>query len=97
MPLQGHNILIVDPDIDGFVNDLQRLLGDAGADTLVTRDLPTARRRSETFEFTAVVARSDLSEIKDHVTLPTLLYGTRGAERNAGAVVRRLKRRLSAS
>lgn len=70
-------------------------LANAAAESLVARDLETALRRAEIFVFTVVVASIDQAAIKDHLTLPTLLYGTVDAERDANSILVRLTRRLS--
>jgi hypothetical protein len=95
MPLQGQNILIVEPRVDSFVAELQRVLEVAGAESLIVRDASTARTRMDKFAFTAVVAHIDEAAIKDRVALPTLLYGTADVERDAVTILTGLIRKLS--
>lgn len=95
MPLQGQNILIVEPRVDSFISELQRTLAAAGAESLVARDASTALTRMDEFPFTAVVAHVDEAAIKDCVMLPTLLYGTADAKRDPQAILGRLARRFS--
>ena len=95
MPLNGHNILIVEAEIGPFVVALQHGLEACGADSLVARGPEEALVRAREFSFTAVIAHRDLAEFEDQLSLPTLLYSSNEAEREADAIVARLKRRLS--
>ena len=95
MPLQGENILIVEPHVDSFVAELQKTLEWAGAETLIVRDASTAPGRMDKFAFTAVVAHVDEAAIKDSVALPTLLYGTADVKRDSGAILAGLVRKVS--
>ena len=95
MPLQGQNILIVEPRVDSFASELQRTLELAGAESLVVRDASTALTRMDKFAFTAVVAHIDQAAIKDCVALPTLLYGTADVERDAHAILAGLAKKFS--
>jgi hypothetical protein len=82
MPLSGHIILIVESETASFGHELQRVLEEAGAETLLARDVEMARLRVQEFEFTAVVASIDKADIEDCVVLPTLLYGPDATERD---------------
>ena len=94
-PLQGQNILIVEPQVDSFASELQRTLEVAGAESLIVRDASTALMRMDQFAFTAVVAHIDEAAIKDSVALPTLLYGTADVDRDAVTILAGLIRKLS--
>lgn len=94
-PLQGQNILIVEPQVDSFAAELQRTLEVAGAETLIVRDASTALIRLGQFAFTAVVAHIDEATIADSAALPTLLYGTAEVERDAVTILAELVRKVS--
>jgi len=96
MPLTGHNILIVETEIGPFVLSLQRTLEAAGAETLVARDLRTARLRTNEFEFTGVVASNEHAAIKEAVDLRTVCYGSGATERDPRAILAALARLLAA-
>lgn len=93
--LSGHCILILHSKIDQFVVDLQKGLRNAGAVSLVVRDVQSALNQMGEFDFTAVLASSDNAAIKESVELPTMLY--RLGEHDANDVLMRLTRRLCAS
>lgn len=95
--LAGHSILIVETSIGPFVRNLQRTLEEAGAETLVVRDVETARLRTAELYFTVVVASVEHVAIKDFLDLHTLIYGAAESERNAQSILVRLQRRLGAS
>jgi hypothetical protein len=88
--VERQTILIVESEIGPFVLELQRMLGRAGAKTLVARDVPTALLRNREFEFTAAAVNAEHEALTSAMDIPTLVYGPtrpRGLPRHCGSGV----------
>jgi hypothetical protein len=75
--LQGHSILIVEPEVGPFIARLQAAVDDLGAETLVVRDPTAALERCERFSFSAALVNTDHRPLLDELTarnIPALLY-----------------------
>lgn len=92
---EGHIILIVESEIGPFDLELQRALVDAGAETLVARDVPTALLRHRQFEFTAAVVNVEHAALNEGVDIRTLIYGTDEVGRSPATIVAHLSRLLA--
>jgi hypothetical protein len=84
-PLAGHVILIVEPEIDQVVFNLQPALEGRGAETLAVREPARAIERTREFSFSADVLEYDHAPealhtlISDLSDIPVLLYGGESA------------------
>jgi hypothetical protein len=92
MPLHGHVILIVEPDIS-FASELQNLIDADRGESIVARDPPTALQRYATFHFTAALVNTRHRDMVGTLMMPVVLYQTQEGER---PVLVRLKMLLSA-
>lgn len=75
--LHGHSILIVEPEVGPFVTALQAAIDNAGAETLVARDVATALQRCEQFRFSAALVNAEHRSVLEGLTernVPALLY-----------------------
>jgi hypothetical protein len=83
--LTGHVILIVDPRVGQFAQDLQGALERRGAETLIVHESATAFDRTREFHFSAAVlnyddaSESQLTLIYGLGDIPILLYGDEAA------------------
>ena len=84
-PLVGHVILIIEPEIDPFVFNLQAALEGRGAETLAVSQSARAFGRMREFRFSAGVLNYNHASdalhalINDLSDIPVLLYGGIGA------------------
>jgi hypothetical protein len=83
-PLAGYAILIVEPEIDPFVFNLQAALEGRGAETLAVHEPARAIERTREFRAPAAVidcgyaSQAPPTLINDLCDVPILLYGSEG-------------------
>ena len=92
MPLYGHVILIVEPDIS-FARDLQDAIENERGESIGARDPATALQRCATFQFTAAVVNTCHRNMVGKLMMPVVLYQPREGYRS---VLVRLNLLLSA-
>jgi hypothetical protein len=92
MPLHGHVILIVEPDIS-FASDLQDAIDTDRGESIGARDPATALQRCATFQFTAALVNTRHRDMVGKFMMPVVLYQTQEGYRS---VLVRLKLLLSA-
>lgn len=93
--MNGHSILIVvDGEVNSFIQSLQEEIEKSGADTLVAGDHPdTVADTLATFDFTAAVVSVEQQSLVVELKVPTVVYYD---EDSAEQVLARLLRVLSA-
>lgn len=72
--LQGQTILIVDGEVDPFVGELQRLIHEAGARTLLARDATLALAYARWMNLTGALVNARQQGDARQLGLPLLLY-----------------------
>jgi len=94
MPLQGHVVLIVEPDVASFVSELQQAIEHDCGESIAVRDPATALARCARFQFTAALVNTDHRDVVGKLMMPVVLYSPQEGHRS---VVTRLNILLSAT
>lgn len=94
MPLHGHVVLIVEPDVGLFVVQLQDAIEQNRGESVVARDPATAFVRCTRFQFSAALVNSQHRDMIGKLTMPAVLYEPIDGYRS---VIERLKSLLAAT
>jgi hypothetical protein len=68
--LRGHTILIVEPEVDRFILQVQQMLQRSGAVTMVARNPATAIARTEQIDFSGAVVNHQHAELSQELGGP---------------------------
>ena len=93
MSCHQRSILIVESEVSLFVQRLQALLEERGAETLVARSQQAAAERCRQFVFSAALVNAEHRAIVPQLAIPALLYVKTEAPRE---IVDGLERLLAA-
>jgi hypothetical protein len=94
MPLHGHVVLIVEPDVASFVSELREAIERECGESIAVRDQAAALARCARFQFTAALVNTNHRDVVGKLMMPVVLYSPQEGHRS---VVARLNILLSAT